>query len=531
LTRFQEALRRSLGTGALVGTLLTVPLIAVSYLGWTLFDFPFPPFDLFDGLTRALPGPLATIAIDSMVAAIGVLHLNTADTAKIAEQSMAIASVWAGGALGGAVLFAGLTASGEPASLPGAILGIALGGLAVVLEQSLNRLASPGAVVSAVWVFATFLAWGVAFGLICDRLRVNQMPGAPAHDRLTSQIDRRRILGRLGAAAAVTGLGIVWSALFGGRRENVDGDRWSASHPFPNAGARVAPARGTRPEFTPIERHYCIDIDTRRPALNGERWRLKVGGLVDRPLELTLEELRRIEPLHQFVTLSCISNTVGGDLIGTTRWTGVSLQHLLPQLRLASLATHLKVTSADGFSEVVEVAAIMADERLMLAYAWDGVPLPIEHGFPLRLYVPDRYGMKQPKWIQTIDALDHWEAGYWVQRGWDREGRMRSTSVIDSIATGAKRTDAAGRQLIPIGGISHAGARGISKVEVQIDGGEWERANLREPLSETTWVVWRADLPLPASEHTVTVRCYEGDGTPQTGPTHSRRAKISVDGP
>jgi DMSO/TMAO reductase YedYZ molybdopterin-dependent catalytic subunit len=519
-------LRSSLLIGALIGALLTVPLIAVSYLGWTLSDFPFPPFDLFDGLTRALPGPLATMVIDTMVGAIGALHLDTADTAKIAEQAMAIAFVCAAGTLSGAVLFAGLSASGEPASLLGIIFGTGVGGLVVLVEQHLNRLTSPRAFVSGMWVFAMFLAWGMAFGVICDRLRVNERSGARSRDPSTSRIDRRRILGRLGAVAAVTGLGMVWSALFGRRRERVDGDRWSASHPFPNAGAPVAPAPGTRPEFTPIERHYRIDIDTRPPAINGEQWRLKVGGLVDQPLEVTLGELRRIEPLHQFVTLSCISNTVGGDLIGTTRWTGVSLQRLLLRLRLGTSATHLKVTSADGFSEVVEVAAIMADERLMLAYAWDGVPLSIEHGFPLRLYVPDRYGMKQPKWIQRIDALDHWEAGYWVQRGWDRQGHMRSTAVIDSIAARAPGTDGEGRQRISIGGISHAGARGISKVEVQVAGGDWQRANLREPLSETTWVLWRADLPLQAGEHTVTVRCYERDGTMQTSPTHSKRARI-----
>jgi DMSO/TMAO reductase YedYZ molybdopterin-dependent catalytic subunit len=130
--------------------------------------------------------------------------------------------------------------------------------------------------------------------------------------------------------------------------------------------------------------------------------------------------------MHQFVTLSCISNPVGGDLTGTTRWTGVSLQRLLPDLRLAPNATHLKIRSADGFYEIVPLEVITSDKRVMLTYAWDGVPLPREHGFPLRIYLPGLYGMKQPKWIESIEATDHWEPGYWVVRGWDKVARMKA---------------------------------------------------------------------------------------------------------
>ena len=160
----------------------------------------------------------------------------------------------------------------------------------------------------------------------------------------------------------------------------------------------------------------------------------------------------------------------------------------------------------------------------MLAYAWDGVPLLIEHGFPLRIYIPDVYGMKQPKWIEAIDVIDRWEPGYWVVRGWDREGRMNTTSVVD---VGTTAPDASGRRLASVGGIAHAGARGISRVEVRLDDGEWRDARLRDPLSETTWVVWRANLPSETDDHIVTVRSYEGDGTSQTGPLHSKRAKRS----
>jgi len=520
-------MRRTLSTGALTGALLTAPLIAVSYLGWKTLDLPFAPFDLFDWMTRALPGAVATFGVDSMVRLTGALGVNTATTAKVAEQSMAIAFVLAAGAISGAVLFRVLSVSDEPASLVGAILGALLGGIVLLIEQNLNRLTSPGAFVSGTWVFATFLAWGVTFGRMYDRMRADRTSGARSSNRSTSQVDRRRFLHRLsGAAAAVTLVGTAWGAFFGRRSGDAGGARWSASHQLPNASTAVAAAPGTRPEITPVERHYRIDTDTRPPAISGQRWRLKIGGLVEQPLQLTLADLHGYEPLHQFVTLSCISNPIGGDLVGTTRWTGVSLQRLLPRLRPGPSATHMKLKAADGFAEVVALATIAADDRVMLAYAWDGVPLPIEHGFPLRLYVPDLYGMKQPKWIEVIEVLDHWEPGYWVERGWDRDGRMKSTSVVDAVAVGAKVAGADGRALTPTGGIALAGARGISKVEVQVDDGEWQAATLGDPLSDTTWVIWRADLPLEAGDRTITVRCYERDGTLQTSARHSKRIRI-----
>jgi hypothetical protein len=138
-----------------------------------------------------------------------------------------------------------------------------------------------------------------------------------------------------------------------------------------------------------------------------------------------------------------------------------------------------------------------------------------EHGFPLRIYIPDRYGMKQPKWIESIEAIDHAEDGYWVTRGWDREARMKATSVIDAVAVDMMIGQATPDTRIPVGGIAHAGARGISKVEVQVDGGEWRAAQLRTPLSDRTWVIWRYDWPFEKGKHTFTVRCFDGNGAPQ----------------
>ena len=151
----------------------------------------------------------------------------------------------------------------------------------------------------------------------------------------------------------------------------------------------------------------------------------------------------------------------------------------------------------------------------MLTYAWDGVPLRREHGFPLRIYIPDVHGMKQPKWIESIEFTDHWEPGFWVVRGWNKVAQMHATSVIDTVAVDMTIIGGDKRKLVPIGGMAHAGDRGISKVEVQVDDGPWEQALIRTPLSQLTWVAWRYDWPFRPGKHKFTVRCYDGNGTLQ----------------
>jgi DMSO/TMAO reductase YedYZ molybdopterin-dependent catalytic subunit len=501
-------------SGAAVGVMLTTVLVALFYLAWRVAGLPFVAFDVFDWTGRVLPGSVVTFGIDAIVRVVRSFNLGpTAATAKTVEQAMAVAGLLVTGALAGGVLFSLLNwRHTTHANLLGLVAGGVVGVPVALVSHAVSQTTTTGPIISAVWILAAFLTWGATLGWSYAHLN-------PADGLEVTRVDRRRFLIRMGGATAlitVTGRLVGGLAVGRGRHEVPAGERWSASHALPNAGAQVKPAPGTRPEFTPLERHYRIDINTIPPAIGEADWRLSIKGLVETPLEFTLGDLRdRHEPLHQFVTLSCISNPIAGDLIGTTRWTGVSLQRLLPEWRLRPEATHLKITSADGFFEVVSLATIKADERVMLTYAWDGVPLAIEHGFPLRIYIPDHYGMKQPKWIQSIEAIDQWAPGYWVIRGWDAEARMKATSVIDTVAVDMMIVQADARTLVPIGGIAHAGARGISKVEVQVDGGTWRQARLRTPLSDLTWVIWRYDWPFREGRHTFTVRCYEGDGTPQ----------------
>jgi DMSO/TMAO reductase YedYZ molybdopterin-dependent catalytic subunit len=509
--------------GALVGAVLTVTLIAVLYAAWKVAGLPFVPFDVFDWMTRVLPGRVIAFGISTMVKVISGLKLGpTASTAKLAEQAMAVGGIFIAGVIAGAVFFGVLRALRGRHAYP---LGVALGtvaGVAVMwISHRLSQTAGTGPVLSAVWILLALIGWGAALGWVGDRLfadlRVEADAGEPAS---VVRMNRRRFLIRLGGASAVI---TVAGAMVGRlaeeqrKRSMLSMSRlWSATHPLPNADAAVKPAPGTRPEYTPLDRHYRIDINTTPPVVKPEGWRLKVNGLVEQPLGLTLEELRRYEPMHQFITLACISNPVGGDLTGTTRWTGVSLQRLLPDLHLKPGATHLKIHAADGFFEVVALETVKADERVMLAYDWDGVPLLAEHGFPLRIYIPDRYGMKQPKWVESIEVTDHWEPGYWVVRGWDKEALMKSTSVIDTVAVNMMIIHGDKKTIVPIGGIAHAGDRGISKVELRVDDGPWQEAKLRTPLSQLTWVIWRYDWPFEKGKHTFTVRCYDGKGVVQS---------------
>ena len=520
--------RSGLGTGALVAALLTASLISVLYLGWKVAGLPFVPFDFFDWMTRILPGQVLAAGIAAMVTVIRTLNLGpTAATAKTAEHAMAIAGIFFAGVIAGTILFCIIRAvRGRYALTLGLSLGIALAVPLLWISYWVGQTASIDPGLSAVWLLGTVLLWGAILGWACRKVLSVTAPVVPVADRLAEadaveRIGRRRFLVRLGGATAVvTVIGAVVGELSDANRRRLGATKgkdllWSSTHPLPNADADVKPVAGTRPEFTPLERHYRIDIDTSPPIIDPRQWRLKIDGLVEKPLLLTLDDLQRFESMHQFITLSCISNPVGGDLIGTTRWTGVSLQRLLPSLRLQAGATHLKIRAADGFYEVVSLETVRSDERVMLTYAWDGVPLLPEHGFPLRIYIPDIYGMKQPKWIESIDVTDHWEPGFWVDRGWDKDARMQATSVIDTVAVDMTIINADHSRSVPIGGIAHAGARGISKVELQVDDGPWQEAALRTPLSRLTWVLWRYEWPFDHGKHIFRVRGYDGNGVPQ----------------
>jgi DMSO/TMAO reductase YedYZ molybdopterin-dependent catalytic subunit len=284
---------------------------------------------------------------------------------------------------------------------------------------------------------------------------------------------------------------------------------------FPNGGSPVVPAPGTRSEYTPVADFYRVDIDLTSPDVNPLTWRLVVEGLVGNRLSLTLDELKsRYRNVEQFATLSCISNPLGGPLIGTTLWTGVPFRDVLVNARPAADARYAQLHTADGYHEELDLELVNGDPRVVLVFAWDRRPLTRQHGFPLRIFIPDRYGMKQPKWITSVVLAAESVPGYWVERGWDAGASVKMTSVIDTVATRSLVTRG-GQTYVPVGGIAYSGAKGISRVEIQIDDDPWEAAQLRQPLSDLTWVTWRYDWPFSPGTHRLTLRAFDGQGRPQ----------------
>jgi DMSO/TMAO reductase YedYZ molybdopterin-dependent catalytic subunit len=272
---------------------------------------------------------------------------------------------------------------------------------------------------------------------------------------------------------------------------------------------RILPAPGTRSELTPTPDFYRVDISASPVELDEDEWRLEVAGLFDKTPKLTIDDLKSY-PVHvQPITLSCISNSVGGGAISTANWIGLRLSDLLEDLGMQSSAQSLYLDAADGFYETVVMDDLM-DPRTLLVYGMNDVTLPVGHGFPLRIYIPNRFGMKQPKWIMRMEAIDGEGAGYWVDRGWSRSAVAKTTSVIDVVAKEAEHDG-----LVPVGGIAWAGSRGIQKVELEIDG-EWVPVSLRTPpLGPLTWVQWRYDWNAAPGEHTLRVRATDGTGALQ----------------
>ena len=532
----------------LSGGLLTAPLTGLLYLADKLGGLPFTPFALFDWIARVLPGVAVTFGIDMMIEGLRFFGMSVAASAKTAEQIVAVLLFFViGVVLSSAFLCVMKIRQAGPRPAAGLALGLIFGVPMVAVSLPMGQsTVDPG--LTAVVLAVLFVVWGLAFMPMYDMLLLSA-DGLPTEDRIrwAKSINRRQFLVGVGAATAtvtVLSVGIGGVLARSERRQvaetvatSMDPETAGIKPPLPNAGDPVVPAPGTRPEYTPVEDHYKVFLRSEPSIIDGATWSLPITGLVDNPLTLTLDDLHNnYESRDQYVTLSCISGRIATTLISTTLWTGISLQKLLSDLQVRGEARYLDIESADGFHETVDLDLIASDERIMLAYAWDGRPIPMDHGFPLRIWIPDRYGMKQPKWITSMEITGEYRPGYWVDRGWDEVAQVKATSVIDTVATDDV-VEQDGQLLIPIGGIAFSGARGISSVEVKVNNGPWEQAQLRTPLSETTWVLWRYDWPFQKGKHTFAVRCAEADGTPQieesrgnrpSGATgiHRRRTKV-----
>jgi DMSO/TMAO reductase YedYZ molybdopterin-dependent catalytic subunit len=281
-------------------------------------------------------------------------------------------------------------------------------------------------------------------------------------------------------------------------------------------------AEGLTPIVVPNDQFYRIDTAFIPPTVDRATWRLRVFGLVDREITLTYDELVALPIIEQYVTIACVSNEVGGDLVGNAKWTGVPLRTVLEMAGVQANADQLVGRSVDGFTVGMPVEWVMDQSRVpMIAVGMNGDPLPRVHGFPARLIVPGLYGyVSATKWVTELELtrFDQFEA-FWVPRGWAAKAPILTQSRIDVPANGASVK--AGH--VPVAGVAWAPDRGITGVEVRIDGGDWAAAKLSTPISKTTWVQWLYDWSATSGSHTIEVRATDGTGDVQTD-AHSEPA-------
>lgn len=509
--------------GALFSGLLSLPLAALFYAGQQFMGMPFVPFDVFEWVTRVLPGGVVTAGIDTLARLIDTLKLGPIDVvAKGVEQAMGLALFAALMALFGTVIGLLVGRARRSAWETGAGVGIGAFLLLLALEASRINLAATPFIGLGMAVLV--IAWGAAVGGLLGRVRGPVVRSANAAPVRPTSAERRALLlkatgGVVALAAAAWGTGRflqVRNQLSGAGKAlpNLRVASGSQSVPAnPTAQrASINPAPGTRSEITPNDQFYRIDIDLRPPRIDGQTWRLEVAGLFDRARPLTLDDLMRYPSVTVPITQGCISNPIGGNLISATYYTGARLRDVLQDLGLRSNASNLSLKAADGFYESVSMQD-MLDPRTLLVYGMNGTTLPIEHGYPLRIYIPNRYGMKQPKWITSMEAIASQGAGYWVERSWSQEARPQIISIVDTVG----QNNVANGQA-PVGGIAWAGDRGIQKVEVQVDDGPWNEAQLlTPPRSPLIWVLWRYDWPAQPGRHTFRVRATDGTGALQIG--------------
>jgi DMSO/TMAO reductase YedYZ molybdopterin-dependent catalytic subunit len=435
------------------------------------------PVALAQAAIVLMPGPLAT-------AIVGALH----EWAMRLALACAVAAIVGAGAVAGAWRRPALAAF---AFALGPLLSVALPQLSA--DLALTTLSA---------------AVGAA---VCVALALEGR--APARSPT-----RRRVLV---AAAALVALGVLAAA---GLR-TARGAASSAARALPLGSARraavedpsdpplVASASAV-PDITPDADFYVVDEAVVDPEVSLADWRLSVGGRARSAFALSYDELVSLPAVEQYQTLECISNEVGGTLVGNTLWVGVPVRTLLERADPLPDTRNVIFRSVEGYSSAIPLDAALAPTTLV-AYAMGGVALPREHGFPARLLIPGRYGMKNVKWLGAIELTANEHLGFWERRGWDDEAVAQTMSRIDrpSGATALR----AGEPTV-IAGIAYGGDRGIARVEVSTDGGKtWREAALGRRYSRATWRRWATEWTPPSPGwHRLAVRAYDGSGTAQS---------------
>ena len=271
---------------------------------------------------------------------------------------------------------------------------------------------------------------------------------------------------------------------------------------------------GLAPVITPNAEFYRIDTALAVPQIDPATWKLRIHGKVDNEVEIGWDELLALPLEESVTTLTCVSNEVGGDLVGTALWLGYPIRHLLARAGVHADADMVLSTSIDGFTAGTPLETLTDERNAILAVGMNGEPLPIAHGFPVRMVVPGLYGyVSATKWVTDLEVTRFSDAqGYWIPRGWSERGPIKIASRIDVPRRGA--AVAAGDTVIA--GVAWQQHVGVSGVQVRIDDGDWRDATLGAAISDDTWVQWTLPWTATAGAHTITARAIGTDGQPQT---------------
>lgn len=403
------------------------------------------------------------------------------------------------------------------------LLGIAatLSGLAIVTRTGATSLASVPTIVGAT-AGALLLATSTSAlrrwrdDSLAEPAASPEPAAVPAAAR--QRVDRRsffRLTLISAAAAAVIGSG---ARLLNSTTGAVDAFRSSlrlttkSTVPIP-AGAELD-IPGLSPLFTPNADFYRVDTALTVPVIDATTWRLKITGMIDTDLELSFQDILDMQTDEFVTTMTCVSNEVGADLVGSARWIGVPIRDILARVGVRSGADMVLSRSVDGWTAGTPLETLTDPSRnAILAVGMNGEPLPLEHGFPVRMIVPGLYGyVSATKWLTELKVTTFAaDEGYWTPRSWSPLGPIKMSSRVD--------TPRADRQIAPgptkVAGVAWAQHTGISAVEVQIDGGAWQQATLSTAVNADTWVQWVLDWEASTGVHFIAVRATDKNGNLQ----------------
>lgn len=470
--------------------------------------------------TRSLVVGIGDVVIDRVpgwLERFAISTLGTADKPVLLAGILVVTAVIGGGL--------GRLATTRLALACAGLVAFGVLGFAAALTDARTGPATAGAVA------ASGAVAGVTALVLLTRAAGPARPGRSV-DTDPRLFERRRFLALATSSAAVGVLGAAGGRLLAAPR--VDRLRQAIRLPSPTTtAAPLTPdatldVEGLSPLRTPNADFYRIDTALLVPEVDPAGWTLEIRGMVDRPFTLTYDELLALAKVEGDVTIACVSNEVGGRLVGNARWQGVPLRDLLERAGVQAGATQVIGRSVDGFTAGFPVELALrpgsgpGDVGALVAVGMNGEPLPQVHGFPARLVVPGLYGyVSATKWLSAVELTTFDEQGYWIPRGWARKGPIKTQARIDVPRRG---TVPAGRQ--PIAGVAWAPSRGIDRVEVQVDEGPWQDARLSESIGGNAWRQWVLDWDAAPGEHTLTVRATDGTGEVQT----SRVAPPAPDG-